>query len=356
MKIQVFESFSDIPAAVAKRCSYPAQANFFLSLDWFRCLYDSALGASTKSRIYCCSDNDGDAHGLLFCGVRDDDGTLYSLSNFYTMEFAPVALAESISASDFLPYLVRYIEAERPRWKKLDLRFMQDDMLRATGLAELLEGSGFFVAPFFMYDNWFMDVSGSDFDSYFSGRSSRLRNTIKRKENKLQKLHGYDIELFVEPGPKLDKAIEDYVSVYNSSWKNPEPFPDFSRNLIELSARLGLLRLGILYIESRPAAAQLWITSADKALIYKLAYDSKYGEFSAGSILSREMFRHAIDVDHVSEIDYGVGSENYKRDWMDTVRTIHGMVAFNTGTMGGLALSLLERAKMLVKQVRKPSS
>ena len=206
-----------------------------------------------------------------------------------------------------------------------------------------------------MYDNWFLDVSDDDFDAYYAGRSSRLRNTIKRKEKKLQKLHGYNIELFVEPGPGLDKAIDDYVSVYNSSWKNPEPFPDFSRNLIELCARLGLLRLGILYIESRPAAAQLWITTADKALIYKLAYDSEYGEFSAGSILSREMFRRAIDIDNVREIDYGVGSENYKRDWMDSVRTLHGMVAFNTGTMGGLALSLVERAKRLVKPARTSS-
>jgi hypothetical protein len=230
---------------------------------------------------------------------------------------------------------------------------MPKQLPHAAHLKESFRKRGFHVTSFFMYENWYIELSGRNFDSYFSGRSSKLRNTITRKEKKLKRSHQYEIEIHTKQGPQLTKATADYVAIYNMSWKNPEPFPDFIPRLIAISSGLGILRLGILYIDAKPAAAQLWITTNSKALIYKLAYSEIFSEFSPGSILSREMFRQAIDVDCAKEIDYGVGSDNYKKDWMEAVREIDGMQAFNMRTIAGLSLSARDSIKSLAKNINR---
>ncbi len=323
-----------------------------MSLDWFHCLYKYALAESTTPRIYGLFDQEEAVLGMFFCVVQKSDNTLYGMTNFYTMEFAPVSLSASTSLADAVALFVDYIASERPKWNKIDLRLMREELLDNINMFEILSDRNFSVPPFFMYDNWFLEVSGRDFESYYASRGSRLRNTIRRKENKLKKTHDYTIELVDKPGPEMVKATKDYETIYNSSWKKPEAFPEFSPQLIELCATLGFLRLGVLYIDSKPAAAQLWINTKTTAMIYKLAYDEEFSAFSAGSILSREMFRHAIDVDRVAEIDYGIGGENYKKDWMEGVRKFNGLLAFNKKTPTGLALSVVDSAKAFLKRFK----
>jgi hypothetical protein len=37
-------------------------------------------------------------------------------------------------------------------------------------------------------------------------------------------------------------------------------------------------------------------------------------------VLSAALFRHVMDVDKVSLIDFGTSNDSYKRDWMEQVR------------------------------------
>ncbi|RDH44890.1 GNAT family N-acetyltransferase [Zooshikella ganghwensis] len=143
-----------------------------------------------------------------------------------------------------------------------------------------------------------------------------------------------------------------FVTVYNQSWKKPEPYPDFMPSFIRLCADLGILRLGVLTIGQQPAAAQLWITFQSTSIIYKLAYDEKYKVYSVGSILSHFMFKHSIDEDKVTLIDYGIGSEAYKRDWMRSVQNVQGVEAFNLRTVRGLGLASKQKVISLLKTAK----
>lgn len=355
MRIEVFTSFSELPASVVEKYSFPSQPDFFLSLDWYAFLVDSALCMSVTTRIYCAIDDSDDTVGILFCGIPVRSKNLQSLTNFYSMVYAPACSGASISTTAFMTLVADYVKKERPRWHSVTLRLLPRALIADVDVLKAFGDAGFFVSSFFMYENWYINIGERDFDSYYMGRPSKLRNTIKRKENKLRKSHNYEIVLHNETGDSMATAIEDFVGVYGRSWKNPEPFPKFIPGLISMTSALNILRLGLLYIDGKPAAAQLWITGGEKAVIYKLAYDEDYSEFSPGSILSREMFRHAIDVDKVAEIDYGVGSENYKKDWMEEVRVLDGIQAFNLRTASGMAWSAIETAKMAVRRIRNRS-
>jgi CelD/BcsL family acetyltransferase involved in cellulose biosynthesis len=92
-------------------------------------------------------------------------------------------------------------------------------------------------------------------------------------------------------------------------------------------------------MDEQPVAAQIWLLSGKRATIYKLAYDGQYGQLSVGSILTKLMFDHAIDVDHVSEVDFGAGSEAYKLEWMSACRRVAALIAFNVRSPLGLIVA-----------------
>ena len=348
MEITTYKSFDDLPAAIAAASAYPQQSNFFLSLDWYRLLYETVLKAGFEPAIFVASADDS-IPVALFCAHSKKGRELVSLSNFYTMEFGITAGDSSANTAAGINAIAAGIAATEPRWQALDLRYLIDEYESLELLENALRGHGFHSRRYFQFENWYHNVADTNFDDYYAARSSRLRNTIKRKEKKLNREHEVEIRYFASEADDLDEAIRAFVEIYNQSWKKPEPYPEFIPGLVRLCARLGILRLGVLYINDTAAAAQLWITTEAKTIIYKLAYIDEYSKYSPGSILSRELFRRAIDDDRVAEIDYGVGSDNYKKDWMDGVRRLYGIRAMNRRTAKGLALIFADKVKSVFR-------
>ena len=48
------------------------------------------------------------------------------------------------------------------------------------------------------------------------------------------------------------------------------------------------------------------------------------------------MFDEMLDKDDVREVDYGIGGEPYKLEWMGSRRQGVGLIAFNLRTLPGL--------------------
>ena len=354
MPIRVYTSFDQLPNLARHSFDHPQQQNFFLSLSWFRLLFETSLKQTRTPRVYVAFDGADRPHCELFCSSdrTGSSGMLRSLGNFYTQEFGPSFAASAARREALIGELIEFISNERPRWDGLRLDTLISNTQEFRFLSERLVASGFAIHPFFQYENWFLPTAGEAFEPYFARRPSQLRNTVKRRQKKLEKAHRFEIKVARDESPELPSLIEAFIHIYGLSWKEPEPFPDFIPTLATRCAKLGVLRLGVLFADALPVAAQLWITSGGKALIYKLSYDEQFAELGVGSILSKELFRIALDEDHVEEIDYGVGSEAYKRDWMSEVRKIEGIEAFNRKSAKGLLMSLVMQAKEAAKKMR----
>ncbi|WP_051311035.1 GNAT family N-acetyltransferase [Zooshikella ganghwensis] len=350
--VQVFSAFTVVPADLRESTSFePSSCSLFYSWQWFENLFNNALvHENEEPRIYFVLDSNQQPVVALFCLAQPSSRTLRSMTNFYSLAYGVVVL-QSHCAQQAISSLVEYITQEQPRWQKVELLLTQDHDLETTGFVTALKAKQFSVNAFFQYENWFLKLNGEDFTSYYQSLSSKLRNTIKRKEKKLAKEHSYDIKL-IKGGEALEQGIAGFVTVYNQSWKKPEPYPDFMPSFIRLCADLGILRLGVLTIGQQPVAAQLWITFQSTSIIYKLAYDENYKVYSVGSILSHFMFKHSIDEDKVTLIDYGIGSEAYKRDWMRSVQNVQGVEAFNLRTVKGLGLASKQKVISFLKTAK----
>jgi hypothetical protein len=338
-EVVVYHDITELPITATAFLSAQHSGDLCLNQSWFELVLRYAPQAGSVPRIYVMFRREVETVDcVLFTMMASHGGRprkLCSLTNFYTLTYAPIF---GSGRSDILPALetlARFISAERPAWDIIELSYMIEELATTRQLAQAFSRAGMCVDTYKQYDNWYLPTKNVTAEQYFSSRPSQVRNTITRKTKKARKAHSLDFRLYQSP-ETLSQALPDYEAIYARSWKKPERHPRFIPQLIRLSAQQGTLRLGIMYVDGSPAAAQIWLITGDRATIYKLAYDEKYMDLSIGSILTKTMFDHVLENEAVVEVDYGIGSEPYKLDWMSDRRHIVGLICFNPRTTIGM--------------------
>lgn len=317
----VFHDFEAVAADAGDALSRAAQRHLYDRLDWYRGLDAHAgLGQPIVVRV-----RDGNASAWLF--LRREGRILYSYSNYYTLEFRSVVTNGSLAA--LAPALISSLRSVRD-WDRLVLLPLPDEDGTATMLHAVMPGSHLSTAS----SNWFARTTGKD--GYWAARPSRLRNTIRRRRASTS----LDINIF---NAFDEVSFTDYESVYRRSWKPAEGSEAFIRALARREGAAGALRLGIARLNGAAIAAQLWLVENGRATIHKLAHDEEHKALSPGTLLTAAMFDHVLTTDRPAEIDYGLGNEAYKADWMDAARPRFQIDWFNPWTARGRALHLAWR-------------
>jgi hypothetical protein len=322
---------------------------FFAQSAWFELLDNHVFKSKQGFSAYLTGYNDLQQPAVLL-PVRFQQSTWHparfnSLTCFYTPLYHCLTLnsAQPITAiTDFFASL----KLGPIRWRQFILYAMPRETAQALCLQ--LKSIGIPAQGFFCFANWYLPVTYPNFDAYWATRNTQLRNTIKRKFLKFNKLAHSRIELYFTE-EALAQAAAHYQEVYNDSWKQSEAYPEFMTDLMHLAARQNGLRLAIAYIGSEPIAAQFWIVADNTAYIYKLAYKEAHKALGAGSLLTSTLMQYVIDIDKVAVVDYLTGDDAYKQDWMTDRRERWGIEVFNTTTFLGFLLYTRETLKTLVK-------
>ena len=350
----VYAELNQLPPDVHAFLQDRTRDQFFLTETWFELLLQYSPPVAEKPRIYVVrARGDQGVECVLLTlssvsGPRRRARKLMSMTNFYTMNYAPIVHADPVRAGAAVDALAEEICSEQPTWDIIELRGLLMEAPTTRELLRAFRKRGMLVDTYFQFENWYQSLSGVSARTYFDARPSRLRNTIGRKLKRVQREHQLDFCLYKGAG-ELHKGLEDYQAVYERSWKEPEVYSEFIPRLLSKLADHDALRLGILNIDHQPVAAQIWLQSGNRATIYKLAYDERYAQLSVGSILTKMMFDHAIDVDHVSEVDFGSGSDAYKREWMSDCREVVALIGFNVRSPLGLFAATRHFSSRLVR-------
>lgn len=273
-----------------------------------------------------------------------------ALSNYYTALYAP-SHAESLTPDELL-LMARALRGGPLDSGTLYFAPMDPGSREFRQLEEAFKRAGFATARYFRFINWYLPCENMRWEDYFAARKSALRNTIRRTGKKLSSQGGV-IEI-IKGGAELGTRMDEFASVYASSWKQAEPFPGFIRALMQASADRGWLRLAIARLEGKAIAAQFWIVASGRAEIFKVAYDEAYKSHAAGTLLTAALMEHVLEVDKVKEVDYLIGDDAYKKLWMSHSRERWGLVAFDPRTLSGLSGMLRHGLGLAFRRLRKP--
>ncbi|HKY02030.1 MAG TPA: GNAT family N-acetyltransferase, partial [Burkholderiales bacterium] len=327
-RVEVFNSIAEALKVYPRFKIMPA-GGIFETLSWFETLIAHGTERPESAWVLVC----GDASHAILLPLQTHNGQVSALSNYYASLYGPVVYG----AGDLqvkARALARWFK--RQNLNTLNFRPMNlvDDFWVAMRTA--LRESGFLVDAYFCFANWYLPCEEMRWSEYLAARPSRLKNTIIRSRKKLEASVDFEYVIVREPGDALDRAIENYETVYARSWKQPEPFASFILNLCHAAAANGWLRLGIAKLSGQPVAAQIWFVKDGVASIYKLAYDEAFASRGVGTVLTAALFEYCLDQDRVREIDFLTGDESYKAEWMSRRRAREGVIAFNPTTLHGL--------------------
>lgn len=343
MKTSCHGNVRELPPRHMAAFDQAEHTSYDLSLLWFANLADTTLGPQHRLKLYAAED---EASQVVVVPMQYDETigkprTLKALANCYTALYAPVS--SSAVTVELLGQALRSAMDDRPAWDVMDFSPLSVENGSFQVLFSALRSVGLLPFKYYCFGNWYLPVSGRSYAEYHGTLPSRLKNTLKRKSKQFLGSAGGRLEI-ITGGSRLEPGIADYQKVYATSWKVQEPFPNFIPGLLRSCAAKGWLRLGIAYLHDEPVAAQIWIVAHGRAAIFKLAYDEKFASYSAGSILSAHMMQQALDVERVHEVDYLIGDDPYKKDWMSHRRERWGIVAYNPRSFPGLAGALIQTA------------
>ena len=293
-------------------------------------------------RVYCHYLTDSHNTIIVMLPLIHKDGhpgaCATSLSSFYS------SLSGSYGCTH-PEYLCQLLERILTQWQfnYIDCQpLAEDDALMQIAYRQLTKGT----VGYFRFDNYYQLID-SDYQAYLQQRPAILRQTLQRKQKQLARLNA-QCKIF-HTVADIRQHLQSFHQVYRQSWKQNEYSRDFIDEVCLAAAQLNEVRLGIVWLEHEPIAAQIWFVRAGIANIFKLAYHSAYQKLSPGTVLSAAMFRQVIDIDKVDCIDYGIGSEAYKADWMSCKRQRYGIMLFNLKRFNGFLLWCRHRLPALLR-------
>jgi len=316
--------------------------NPFACSAWLLHMIEQATGDDWRFAIAEAADP---RDGLMLLYADGHNSNLRALTNYYSSLYSPL-VTSAADRDAAARAVIADIDSARPRIARLNLAPLDQSAGDLPALCRGLSSTGWYVKKYFCFGNWYLPCAGLSFRAYMEQRPKQLVNTWTRKAKKFAAEPGTRLEI-VTGVEDMDRAISAYTQVYAKSWKKPEPYPEFVPGWARICAQHGWLRLGLVWVNDVPIAAQFWFTMHGHAYIYKLAYDENYSKWSAGTLLTAALMEQALDQDRVVEIDYLTGDDAYKQTWMTDRRERLGVVACNPFTARGLLASGMEIAGSL---------
>ena len=308
-----------------------AADGIFASRLWWQVVLSHAIPAGSSASFVLLR-SAGRAVALL--PMLRTGNRLSSLTTPYSCDYIPL-LAAGLDQAARRAVMAAFGGFCRT-WGIVRLDALPAEWDAMTDLRAGARHAGLRMLRFEHFGNWYEDVHGLDWLAYLQRRPGALRETIRRRLRKAEKLPNARFDLFTQPD-QMDDAAEAFEAVYRKSWKDAEPFPTFNVALMQAMAPPGLLRLGVWSIAAEPVAVQLWVLKDGHAIVLKLAHDEAYKAHSPGTMLTALMLRHLLDQERVVQIDFGRGDDAYKQGWATQRRQRIGVLLVNPWHIAGAA-------------------
>ncbi|MBZ9611734.1 GNAT family N-acetyltransferase [Rheinheimera maricola] len=341
--VKIYPVEYTLPEELQKWLNKNTAHTIFASFEWFVELskFKKLYGCNKDTEFFWLFIFESDVL-CLAAPLEKCDKKLRIISNFYT-PFTELFFDNTVlTAEQAWTLLLTQLNVACKNWRSLEIAPLISEQFKAIS-----DVSGATAVSLFKYPlsvNYCTDYP--DFATYWKSRSSRLKNTYKRRLNTLSK-QNFSIDVYAKV---TDEIKQEYWQIYQQSWKIQEPSTDFINWLMQWADGKQQFRLGLLRINGIPAAFQLWLLDGATAYIFKLAQDKQFDTFSPGTILTKYMIEQLSESDAIRFIDFLLGDDAFKALWMDNKKNIIGVEIINQITVTGKLLISMYKLRDFIKK------
>jgi CelD/BcsL family acetyltransferase involved in cellulose biosynthesis len=290
-----------------------------------------------------------------------------SLSPFYALEF----LAAGSVGSDYLDLIVRHDGEEEAldalsthlieKQFNLDLRQLRRGSSSSEALAaRLSRRQGWSLVETKTEICPFIDLSGRSWDSYLASLGSQHRYNFNRRLKNLRK----QFDVSFEPArteAERREALKIVIELHLERWSgrggsdglHTRALLSFHEAFTRRALERGWLRLFVLRLDGKPAAALYGLRYGRVFYFYQSGFASGYARHSVGLVAMGLAIQSAL-AEGAEEYDLLHGSEAYKFQWARETRDLARLEIFSPSASGRIyrgAVELNRAAKRLARRV-----
>jgi len=165
-----------------------------------------------------------------------------------------------------------------------------------------------------------------DWDTFLAGLSPSFRQTVRRKLKKALKsdqvyMKTYTGQDFIEPLMQVSKNTWQHAQ--GTCMGSKTHIKQFYEKIITDADKSGSLYSAILFSDDTPIAFEFNLTCGETLYNFKLGFDSRFSDLSAGMVLKALFIQELLSDNSkikVNEYDYMGASGGYKLNWADEIR------------------------------------
>ncbi len=197
---------------------------------------------------------------------------------------------------------------------QLDLNPVRHDSTVLTQLAAIARDRGYEVVCTLEDVSLELDLP-STWDEYLAILTTKQRHEVRRKLRRLSEAGKVDYH-FVEDSAAVNNAMDTFLKMFTESRRDKATFmtarmESFFRSLADTMAEAGLLRLGILEVDTLPTAMIMCFDYNEKMYLYNSAYNPQYNSLSVGLLSKVLCIKDSIQRGR-KRFDFLKGAEAYK--------------------------------------------
>lgn len=197
---------------------------------------------------------------------------------------------------------------------QLDLRPLRPDSTVLTHLVSIAQNRRYEVLCHPEDVSLELDLP-STWDEYLTILTAKQRHEVRRKLRRLSEAGKVDYH-FVKDGVAVHDAMDTFLKMFTESRQDKAIFltaqmESFFRSLADNMAEAGLLRLGILELDTLPTAMVMCFDYNDCMYLYNSGYNPQYDSLSVGLLCKVLCIKESIQ-EGKKRFNFLKGAETYK--------------------------------------------
>jgi len=196
----------------------------------------------------------------------------------------------------------------------LDLKHVRPDSTVIKSFTIVAEGRGYAVSTVKEDVSVEMELPAT-FEEYLEELDTKQRHEVKRKMRRLTEEGKIEYH-YINSGGTLTPSMDTFFRMFVESRQDKADFltekmKSYFNLLADTMAGNGLLRLGVLELDSKPVAEIMCFDYNDCIYLYNSGYDPRYVSLSAGLISKVFAIKDSIEKKK-KRFDFLKGAETYK--------------------------------------------